>query len=281
MKQIIINADDLGYSNEVNSQIEKCIHLGVITSSTLMANAPGFEDGVRIAQEYKQISFGVHLNLVEFSPLTNLTIFKRHGIVGKDGKFIDGAIFVTKIDHELEQAIFEEWDAQISKIKNAGITPSHVDSHQHTHTINQLQEILCRVLIKHNIKKIRRKFIPSIRIMLFGKKTIKVVHDKSKAIQPPKRNILYRRLHLLAVICQSVMWNKKMSKHFQLTDSFCALRVFYLNRPLLSLRNNTVVELMSHPGQETFKQETEKLMQILAWLPKDYQLINYFQLFND
>ena len=89
MKKIIINADDLGYSLWVNGEIERCIVSGVVTSSTLMANAPGFKDGVRIAKQYPHISIGVHLNLVEFAPLTNLEIFRKHGIVGGDGNFIE------------------------------------------------------------------------------------------------------------------------------------------------------------------------------------------------
>ena len=71
MRRLIINSDDLGMSCEVNKQIEDCIRLGCITSSTLMANAPAFDGGVRIAKQYPQISVGVHLNIIEFAPLTN------------------------------------------------------------------------------------------------------------------------------------------------------------------------------------------------------------------
>ena len=70
---------------------------------------------------------------MEYTPLTNYEIFKKNGIVGDDGSFINGAIFVTPINDELKQAIYEEWDAQISRMENSGLIPTHAYSHQHTH----------------------------------------------------------------------------------------------------------------------------------------------------
>ena len=116
MRKLIINADDLGMSQEQNEQIRQCIELGVITSSTLMANGPFFNEGVKIAKRYPQISVGVHLNIIEFTPLTNEGIFRKHGMLDADGNFIEGAAFVVPMDEELKQAVFEEWDAQISKV---------------------------------------------------------------------------------------------------------------------------------------------------------------------
>lgn len=279
MRKLIINADDLGYSSDVNLQIENAIEKGVVTSSTLMANAPGFLDGVRIAKQNSNVSIGVHLNLVEFSPLTNEEVFKKHNIVGDDGNFVDGAIFVRTIDEELKKAVYEEWDAQITKIKEAGIIPSHLDSHQHTHTIQELQNVLIDIMQKHNIRKVRRKAIPSVRLMVFGKKTINVVLDKSHAVQVPKRNLLYRRFHLFVVKYRNYKWNFLMSKHYSMTNSFYSFRDFYMNNNLLNLgHNGSIIELMCHPGQKAFDQETEVLMKENNWLKNEYKLTNYTEL---
>ncbi len=279
MRKIIINADDLGYSLSVNQQIENCIINKVITSSTLMANAPGFDDGVRIAKQYENISVGVHLNIVEFKPLTNSEIFRKHGVVGENGDFLDGAIFITPIDAELKYAISKEWDAQISKIKGMGIIPSHIDSHQHTHMIPALQDVLCELMRKHDIKRVRRKQIPLIRLMLFGSKEIPIRLDKSKSVNVERKSVLYRRLHLLRVKCYSYLWNKSMRKYFQMTDAFFPLRNFYLDRSLLNLGGKeSVTELMCHPGQQAFQNETDVLENLYTWLPRKYELINYTQI---
>ena len=95
MRRLIINADDLGISKDVNKQIEECIHIGCITSSSLMANGPAFEDGIRIAKQYPQISVGVHLNIVEFTPLTNADIFRKHGVLDSEGAFIEGHFLLS------------------------------------------------------------------------------------------------------------------------------------------------------------------------------------------
>jgi predicted glycoside hydrolase/deacetylase ChbG (UPF0249 family) len=276
MRKLIINADDLGISLKVDSTIERCIKEGVVTSSTLISNAPAFEDGVRIAKQYPKVSVGVHLNLIEFAPLTNLEVFKEHGIVGTDGHFIEGAIFVVKVDDELKKAIFEEWDAQICKVESAGIIPTHCDSHQHTHTIPSLLEPLCRVLEKHNISKVRRKSIPSIFLMLKEKRKPSVSLDKSNAIVHPKRNVVYRRLHTFISKYKSIKWNHQVGNRFAITNSFFAFRHFYGNHNILHLGGfSAIIELMCHPGHEAYQEETESLMNAKCWLNEKYKLISY------
>lgn len=280
MRKLIINADDLGISPEVDAQIEECIRLCVITSSTLMANAPAFEDGVRIAKQYPHISVGVHLNLIEFAPLTNIDIFKKHGVVGEDGNFIEGAMFCVRIDEELKQAVFEEWDAQISKAKSAGVKPTHCDSHQHTHTIPALHAVLCKVLDKHGIHCVRRKIVPSILLMLRQKKRPVAKLDKSKAMVPPKRNVLYRRFHIFSVIRDCRNWNKLMTTQYTMTDSFYHFNSFYYDKQVLKMGGrNATIELMCHPGLKSFQDETDNLMRDKSWLAcNKYKLISYREL---
>lgn len=276
MKRLIVNADDLGMSREVNRQIEECIRRGCITSCTLMANAPDFDEGVRIAQQYPHISVGVHLNIIEFAPLTNSAVFRRYGMVDQKGFFIDGAIFSIPINEELRQAVFEEWDAQISRVEAAGIKPTHCDSHQHTHAIVNLQEPLCQVMDKHHILHVRRKIIPSIRLMFLTKKHQTVKLDKSKAVQPQRHNVIYRRLHLFVVKYQSRLWNRKMKAKYIMTDWFYPFRYFYDSRKYLDLGgSNAVIELMCHPGNKPFQSETDNLMRDNSWLPNGFELISY------
>ena len=276
MRKLIVNADDLGISEYVNCQIEKCINLGVITSSTLMANAPAFEDGIRIAKLYSNISFGVHLNIVEFAPLTNWELFKKHGVVGKDGNFIEGAFNVLPIDDELKTAVYEEWDAQISKIEAFGIIPSHCDSHQHSHTIPELQESLCRVLDKHNIKLVRRKIAPSVRLILRAKKNPTVILDKSKAMKAQKRGVLYRRLYIFIAKLISCKWNRQMSKRYGMTDFFYNFRNYINDRHFINLGGkDSIIELMCHPGHSSYQKETEILLNGASWLCHDSELVSY------
>ena len=279
MKKLIINADDLGISKEVNAQIKKCIELGVITSSSLMANAPAFDEGVSIAKKYPQISVGVHLNIIEFAPLTNQEVFRKHGMLDEFGNFIDGAAFVVSYDDELKKAIYEEWDTQIEKMEEYGLTPTHCDSHQHTHTIIALQDILCQVLNEHHIKRVRRTAVPSIRLMLRAKKQAETVQlDKSKAMPPKRHSVVYRRIHLFVVKFTSWWWNRQMGKKYTMTDGFYSFDDYYSNADILGLQKKETIELMCHPGNKPFEKETEFLMKDMHWLDKNCQMIAYHKL---
>ena len=129
---------------------------------------------------------------------------------------------------------------------------------------------------KHNIRRVRRKSIPSIRLILKGRKQPIVVLDKTKAVQPPKRNIIYRRIHFFVVKRRAKKWNQEMNMYYVLTDYFFAFRDFFFNRSLLHIKGeNATIELMCHPGQPPFQTETDYLKNDMSWLPDGFQLISY------
>ena len=68
--EVIVNADDLGMSPEVNEVTFELIENGKVTSATMLANAPSIEDACQRIGNYGSCSFGVHLNITEFKPLT-------------------------------------------------------------------------------------------------------------------------------------------------------------------------------------------------------------------
>lgn len=84
---IIINADDLGKNHIVNEAIREALSLGVISSSTIMANSSSWEEVHAIVDENPQASFGVHLNLTEGKALTASSVFHQMNIVDNDNCF--------------------------------------------------------------------------------------------------------------------------------------------------------------------------------------------------
>ena len=61
--KVIFNADDFGYSKAINLGIIQAHKNGILSSATLMANMPGFEDAVKLAKENPELGVGVHLTL--------------------------------------------------------------------------------------------------------------------------------------------------------------------------------------------------------------------------
>ena len=133
--RLIINADDLGYNGIVNDSIFRLMSEGMVTSASLIMNAPAAEDAAHRANDYTNCSFGVHLNITEFAPLSSALHLSP--ILSNGGSF-NGKISRTKITTRLLLAIFTEWSEQIERAKAVGLRISHIDLHHHVHTIPQL-----------------------------------------------------------------------------------------------------------------------------------------------
>lgn len=146
MKKLIINADDFGYSRGINWGIIESHQRGILTSTTLMANMPGFDHAVELASQNPKLGIGVHMTLTCLAP-----ILKDHKtIVDENGNFKKISFFKNNMDYDVEE-VYREWDAQIQKIYAAGINPTHLDSHHHTHTLPQHREITLRLARKYNL----------------------------------------------------------------------------------------------------------------------------------
>lgn len=288
--RIIINADDLGMSGEVNAAIEKAITAGCISSSTIMANAPAFEDAIRIAKLYPHISFGVHLNIDEFKPLTDTSVFMKYGMLDTDGAFKKEYLHNTDIsfNDDLLDAIYKEWKAQVKKVIDAGVIPSHFDSHEHTHGIFELQPMYIKLLKGYCVKRTRRQPYSS----MLGMVAVKFMHLNkqvksdikplsSEGLQPKKRHsFIYRRLQQFLHSYRHRRWIHDLKEEdFVMTDYFDSYQKFCLCYPkLLKYCRIGTVELMTHPGHKGYLSEGEMLMNKELQKVCPYELINYNQL---
>ena len=63
-RRLIVNADDFGFTHDVNAGIVEARRRGILRSTTLMANGAAFDDAVRLARENPDLDVGCHLVLV-------------------------------------------------------------------------------------------------------------------------------------------------------------------------------------------------------------------------
>ncbi len=120
---MIINADDFGFTRDVNAGIVHAHRAGVLTSTTLMANGEAFEDAVRLARETPSLDIGCHLVLVQG---TSLVTGNR---LPETPRQLLGAVARGQLD------VYAELRAQIQKINSEGLHLTHLDSHKHTHVV--------------------------------------------------------------------------------------------------------------------------------------------------
>jgi hopanoid biosynthesis associated protein HpnK len=157
MKQLILNADDFGMTRGVNEGIVRAHRNGVLTSATLMACGAAFEDAVERAKANLGLAVGCHLVLVggqAIAPREEIS-----SLVDWDGwlpKTLSGFIARVSLGRVRAQEIEREMRAQIEKIQAAGIEPTHLDTHKHTHAHPIVMEALGRAAQATGIMRVRK-----------------------------------------------------------------------------------------------------------------------------
>jgi predicted glycoside hydrolase/deacetylase ChbG (UPF0249 family) len=252
--QIIINADDLGSSSQIDEAIVEEIENGRVTSTSIMANGPTVDKALVQLEKYPHCSLGVHLNLTCYAPLTNGNGIEQ--LLDEDGNF-SNRIRERKlrIGKNLTKAIFEEWCAQIERIKSQSIPITNLDSHHHIHTQPSLFWVLKHVQKHFGIRKVR---------------ILTNLYDTQKPATT--RIILHKWVRNTAL--------RKFYKTVT-TDRFANFRTFYSTFKSNPPPYNTV-ELAVHPNGENkgvYSDEIKLLRQ--NWqdgLPYETELISYKEL---
>lgn len=156
MKEVILNADDFGLTRGVNEGIIRAHREGILTSATLMATGRAFDDAVELAKANPKLGIGCHLVLtggIAVSPPEKIP-----SLANRDGELpLSLGAFVARVSSGKVrvQDIETELRAQIEKIRRAGIEPSHVDTHKHTHVHPRVMNVLARVARDCGITRIR------------------------------------------------------------------------------------------------------------------------------
>ncbi|XP_002741791.2 carbohydrate deacetylase-like [Saccoglossus kowalevskii] len=145
---LVVTGDDFGYCPERNRGIIECFKRGVITGSSLLVNAVGFKDAVKLAKECR-LPLGLHLNLTEGVPISG-----RSSLLDKDGFFLDKCVIQDALrEHKINfDEVRNEMRAQIALFRQTlGYTPVYVDGHQHVHVFPGISQVFAEVLKEHNI----------------------------------------------------------------------------------------------------------------------------------
>ncbi len=244
MKNLIVNADDLGWTDGVNRGILEAFHHGIVTSTSLLANGAAFAGGVEAARLAPGLGVGVHLNLSDGPPVAERETITS--LLNDDGEFAGGPekLLLRRARRGLRLAEVEsEWGAQIQKVRDAGIAPTHLDGHKHVHMLPGLFEIALKLAKRHDIGAIRVSLeASSLRAALSS-------GSKQHAGVLMKQGVQARGLKLLARDAREQAEHAGIST----ADYFCGIaQTGELTRDgvaqfVKSLPDGTT-ELMCHPG---------------------------------
>ncbi|MGB2672331.1 MAG: ChbG/HpnK family deacetylase [Candidatus Acidiferrum sp.] len=244
MRNLIVNADDLGWTEGVNRGIAEAHRNGIVTSASLLANAAAFQSGVELARAAPGLGVGVHLNLSEGEPvapaeLVTTLLNDRGEMEGRPQNLLLRLARRSLLLDEVER----EWDAQIQKVRDVGIEPTHLDGHRHVQMLPGLFEIALRLAKKHGIAAIRIAHEESsLRAALSA-------GEKQKGTVVMKQGVQARGLKLLAPDAHE----KAERAGIAAADYFCGIaQTGELTREgvlrLLEILPEGTTELMCHPG---------------------------------
>lgn len=244
MKNLIVNADDLGWTEGVNRGIADAHRKGLVTSTSLLANGRAFESALHVARSNPALGVGVHLNLSDGPPTSPPQDVR--GLLNEVNALEDGpeSLLLRIASRSLPLAEVErEWDAQIQKVRDAGIHPTHLDGHKHVQMLPGLFEIAVRLAKKHGVRAVRVSHEESkLRAVL-------ATGGDQKTGVVLKQGVQARGLKLLAPDA------REMANHAGLvtTDYFCGIAQTGVLTPegvarLLESLPDGTTELMCHPG---------------------------------
>lgn len=161
LRYIIINADDFGRHAEINRAVEEGLVHGCLRSATVMPGGAAFAGAIDIARRHEELGLGVHFTLVDGHPI--LPPEEIPSLVGSEGDFLPdhtallnrylkGSINLEEVRRELA--------AQLQKVEATGIPISHVDSHQHMHTLPGIIDIVLDLAARAGIRAVRTPRTP-------------------------------------------------------------------------------------------------------------------------
>ncbi len=130
--KIIVNADDLGLCPSVNAAIFEVFRAGNLGSATLMVNMPGTADAVEGAKVHSALAIGLHFCITEGKAVAGPS-----SLTDPQGRFMSRSELVKALLRRRVHArdVQHELAAQLARMKEFGIMPTHVDSHQHVHML--------------------------------------------------------------------------------------------------------------------------------------------------
>lgn len=151
-RNIIINADDLGFTLGVNLAIQKAHLEGFLTHASLVANTDYFDHAIsEVLPSCPSLKVGLHLNLTVGTALYKGSSFSDNG---KFNNTFVKLLFLRKTPKVLKDLEFEI-EAQILKLKFNGVDIQHIDGNEHIHIIPSINKIVQRLAKIHSIGRIR------------------------------------------------------------------------------------------------------------------------------
>jgi len=154
--RLVVNADDFGLSPAISRGILRAHRDGIVTSTSLLGNVADLEGTRALLAQAPSLGVGVHLALTGGAPVAPPD--RIPSLLAPDGRFhtrgrdliaawARGRVSSEEIERELE--------AQVARIREAGLAIDHLDTHHHLGFLPAIGRAVERVARRHGVEGIR------------------------------------------------------------------------------------------------------------------------------
>lgn len=174
--RVIVNADDMGLSDDVNRSILLLHQKGIVSSTSLMANSQSFKGAVDLLALHPELGVGVHLCLD--GPFHSSVDYKS--IIDREkGFFYEKEEVVRRIRKSSfdKDEIYREFSIQVEKVMDHGIKVSHLDTHHNLHLYFPVLSQVIRVARKFGILYVRSQKLDTCIPKSFINKLYRSIHQ--------------------------------------------------------------------------------------------------------
>lgn len=148
-RRVTFVADDLGVSAGVNAGIARAARAGLVREASVCVTGAAVEDGVALARELG-LGVGLHLTYTLGRALSG----PIRGLTDGQGKFFGlGRVLWNCSWRRVDAAgAAREAKAQIARLRQLGVEPSHLNGHHHVHCFPVLRDVVFAVAAEAGLR---------------------------------------------------------------------------------------------------------------------------------
>ncbi len=257
MPKIFIHADDFGDTINISKCICKCFKEGSLNSTSIIVNSPYFEESIELIKD-ESIRRVLHLNIVEGKAVTNknfnLLTDRNHHFYKSWQRLVFEyyCLFNKEKKAKIKDEIKEEYKNQILlyclKMQTKEIC---IDSHQHTHEIPFITDIL--------IELIEEMDIDILNIRVTKEKFFWAVGSFGDLKNYLGINFF---VHFLLNFLSNKMIKKFDKANIKYNDAFIGVLFSgdmtqkAIQKALKKVKNAKIIEILLHPGHLSDEEKT-------------------------
>src|SRR5215831_16574626 len=193
VKTLIVNADDLGVSREVNAAVAKAHREGILTSASLMVAEAHRDEAARLARENPALDVGLHAVVCRGRSV--LPPAQIAPAVDAMGRFPENPVLAGLrwyFDRQLRAKLEAELRAQVEKHLELVGYLNHINGHLNFHVHPIVADILMDLAVEYKVSCLRMPCEPVLTTL-----SLRRDHAVRKALEATIFRALSRRTRRL------------------------------------------------------------------------------------